>query len=181
MKGFTLIEIIVGIGVFILLIFALFNLYLVYGSLYSFQDTQLTATMDGRVAMSEITFLTVQAYRVVGNITIATTTYYSGTTTLVLQIPSMAAGDGTISNTWDYAVFYINGTNLYRTIQANAASSRISGTRLLTGNLQNLVFSYDNADLTQAQKVSIDINIQTQTAKYTATNHSTEQVTLRNF
>ncbi len=179
--GFTLIEVVVGIGVLVVLLFSLFNLYLAYGSLYTSQNNQLTIVAAGRSIMSELGLYTVQAYRVVGNYTIATTTYYSSTTTLALQIPAINSGGSIINNTWDYVVFYANGTNLYRTIAADGASSRISGTRKLTNYLQNITFTYDNADLTLAQKVSIDLNLQNQEGNYTATNHLTEQLTLRNF
>lgn len=179
--GFTLIEIVVGIGVISILIFSLLNLYLAYGSLYNFQNAELTTLSEGRTVMSEFTLFTIQAYRVVGNFTFSTTTYYSGTSTLVLQIPAIASDGSIISNIWDYIVFYPSGNNLYRQTQANAGSARVSGTKLLTSNLQSLSFTYDNIDFTQVQKVSIDLNLQKQDSKYTATSHLTEQLILRNF
>lgn len=179
--GFTLIEIVVGIGVIAVLIFALLNLYLAYGTLYNSQNTELTVLSEGRTVMSEFTLFTIQAYRVAGNFTFSTTTYYSGTSTVVLQIPAIANDGSIISNTWDYVVFYANGNNLYRQTQADGASNRISETKLLTSNLQGLSFTYDNIDFTQVQKVSIDLNLQKQDAKYTATNHLTQELILRNF
>ena len=179
--GFTLIEIVVSIGVISILIFTLLNLYLAYGSLYTFQNAELTTLAEGRSTMSEFTFFTIQARRVVGNFTIGTTTHYSGTSTLAVQIPAITSGGGIISNTWDYVVFYPSGANLYRALQADGASARVSETKLLTSNLQSLIFAYDNADLTLVQKVSIDLNLQKQDVKYMATSHLTEQLILRNF
>ena len=180
-QGFTLIEMVVGIGVISILIFALLNLYLAYGSLYTFQNAKLTTIAEGRVTMSDFTLFTIQAHRVIGSFTFTTTTYYSGTSTVILQIPAMTSGGSIISNVWDYVVFYTSGANLYRKTQADEASSRTSGTKLLTSNLQSLIFAYDNADLTLAQKVSIDLNLQKQDVKYTAASHLTEQLILRNF
>ncbi len=180
-RGFTLIEIVVVVGVFAIMIFALLNLYLAYGSLYNFQNAQLTTQTEGRAVMSEFSLFTIQGHQVLSNITIATNTYYSGTTTLVLEIPSITSGGSIISNTWDYVVFYVSGKKIYRTIQPDAASARISGTKLLTSNLQSLSITYNNADLTQAQKVSIDLTLQNINVKNTATNHLTEDLILRNF
>lgn len=179
--GFTLIEVVVSLGVFTLLLLAMFNLYLTYGSLYTSQETKLTTLAGGRAALSEVSLFTVQAYRVVGNITIATTTYYSGTTTLALQLPAINSGGGIINNAWDYVVFYKSDANLYRTIQADGASVRISGTKSLTNNLQSLIFTYDNADLTQAQKVTINLTTQNRDGRQTATSSFTAELTLRNF
>ena len=181
LAGFTLIEIVIGIGVFILILFALFNLYLTYGSLYTLQQARLTAISRARAAMSEITLLTLQARRVAGNVTIGTTTYYSNTTTMALQLPAITSGGGIISNTWDYVVFYSNGENLYRTTQADGSSYRVSETKLITNNLQSISFTYDNADLILAQKVTINIITQSQDARHTATSSLNTQLNLRNF
>src|SRR5690349_2444066 len=91
-RGFTLIELVVVTGVFIILAFALFNLYLAYGSLYNFQNAQLTTQTEGRSVMTDFSLYTVQAHQVLSSATISTTTYYSGTTTLVLELPSITSG-----------------------------------------------------------------------------------------
>jgi prepilin-type N-terminal cleavage/methylation domain-containing protein len=179
--GFTLIEIVVSIGVFTIILVVLFNLYLTYISLYTSQQAKLTAVARARYSLSEITLLTLQAHRVAGNTTVGTTTYYSNTTTIVLQLPAITANGNTINNTWDYVVFYKNGTNLYTITQADAASTRISQTKILTDNLQSLNFTYNNADLTMAEKVLITITTQSRDTHHVASSSLTEELTLRNF
>ena len=91
--------------------------------------------------MSDFTLFTIQAHRVIGSFTFTTTTYYTGTSTVILQIPAMTSGGSSVRDVWDYVVLYTSGANLYRKTQVDEASSRTAGTKLLTGNLQSLIFA----------------------------------------
>ena len=91
-----------------------------------------------------------------------------------------ASGD-IIANTYDYIGFYLSGTDLYRAIDANVASARVSGTKKVALLVNSLAFTYDNADLTKTTSVSVDLVTQITAKQGTITTHLHEKFYLRNI
>ncbi len=181
-SGFTLIELLIVIFVTGLLITALFNLFDGHSSLFRFQQAQVAVAGSARTVMNEFKFQTLQAKRVLASQTIGGTVYNSGSATLVLQLPAVDSSNNIIANTWDYAVFYSSGTNVYERIEPNAASSRRAVSRLLSDTLSSIIFTYDDASFPLVRTVSVDLQTLKQLrGGQTVAAHLAEKVNLRNY
>lgn len=185
-RGFSFLETIIVVAVMSLIFFAMADLYRWYGKIFSLGDAQFNTVNDVRTAFLELKQYAAPAHRVLATSTINNTLYASGTTTLVLQLPTINSAGDTVDNVWDYAVFYTSSTKLYSYLQAAAASSRITGLKLLGETVSSTVFTYDSADWAQVKSVGIDIITKKQLNKNLAsqqlvTSHETETIFLKNY
>jgi len=98
-----------------------------------------------------------------------------------LQIPAVDSSGNVIINTWDYAAFYVDNGKLFRVVEANAASSRQSGSRLLAESLLSISFTYDNANMSLVRRVDADIQTRQIGRSFTASTHEQQRMNLRNF
>ncbi|MBI3572230.1 hypothetical protein HY091_01705 [Candidatus Kaiserbacteria bacterium] len=178
--GFTLLETVITIALSTVMILILAGLAYNFSFVFSYQQnaTQV-AGGAGRVA-SETDALIRGASQVLSSHTIAGTTYTSGAGALVLALPSIDSSGAVIAGKSDYAVVYASSTSAYRLVAADAASSRVSGTKLLTNNLLALAFAFDNTDFTQVKGVGVDIKTETKTKQQTLDEHRYQVTYLRN-
>jgi prepilin-type N-terminal cleavage/methylation domain-containing protein len=179
-RGFTLVEMLITLALSVLLIGALIGLYRGYFDLFNAQQGLGTLGTTSGDALSEIEQLTRQASRVLASKTISGTTYTSGSDTLVLELPSVDAGGSAISGTFDYVAFYVSGADLYRRIDADAASARTDGAKKLGGALSSLAFEYDAASPADASEVSVDIVFASQNGHANTSFRVQEELWLRN-
>jgi prepilin-type N-terminal cleavage/methylation domain-containing protein len=179
--GFSLIEVIVAMAIFLILSLALLSLYQAFGSLYGLGRAQFSAVGGVRVPLAEVVEYVSQAYRVVASQDFSGTLYTSNSSTLVVQIPAVDANDRVVANSWDYAVFYKNGARAYRQLQPAAESARSGGTRQLTDVATSLQFSYDNADFSLVKKVGVSLETFTQEGHITVSHVTSEEVALKNY
>lgn len=176
-KGFTLIELIIVLGIFSILVF-----FLAYISGYHFQtydneNAELNITNDARTALDDVDNYVRQAHRILSTYT----TYTTGNTTLIVQIPSIDSSGQIIDSTYDIVVFYRSGSNFIRQVFPNTSSSRSSATRNLAAGVTSLTFSYNNTDYTQSTQVTTSITIQQQAGTQTRSITVSSQSTLRNY
>jgi hypothetical protein len=109
------------------------------------------------------------------------TTYTSSASVLVLEIPSIDSSGNAVANTYDYAAFYGTGTQLYRLLQTNAASTRTPGSKLLSSTVTALSFSYNDADFTKVSSVTVDLQTEAHVKQNVLSDHRSEEIRLRNF
>jgi hypothetical protein len=179
--GFTLMETILVVFATAVILLAILNLFDRHGVLYSFQQAGITVTADSRRTLNDLQYLVVQSNRVLSSRTIGGTNYSSDSDTLVLQIPSIDSSRNIISSTWDYAAIYISNGKLYRVLEGNAGSARLSGDRILAESLQSMTFTYDNADFTLVRRVDVDIQTQQTGRNFTTGTHEQQRMQLRNY
>ncbi|MBI4049545.1 MAG: four helix bundle protein [Candidatus Doudnabacteria bacterium] len=175
-SGFTLIEIIVVVAMFAMTMLILADLFVGQNQIYRTQTAELNVTSDARVALDEVDAAVRAADVVAGSFGSFTT----GPQTLVLQIPAINASNQIIAATYDYMVYYLNGTNFFRQIIPNAASSRSAQTKKLASNVTGLLFSYDNADLAAVKQVATDVTVQETASRYTRSITLSSKSKLRN-
>jgi prepilin-type N-terminal cleavage/methylation domain-containing protein len=154
--GFTLIELLVVIVMIAALMLVLVNLFLGQNKIYRTQTAELNVTSSARSALDDIDFFVRSADVVAAS----NGGYSTGAQILVLQIPSINAQSQIITATFDYVVFYLTGTDFFRQIFANAASTRPSGTKLLGRNVTGLAFTYNNMNYALVTEVTTDMTIQ---------------------
>lgn len=178
----TLIETLVAVGLFVLIVLALFGVYEIYGKIFNLGGAHFEAVGGSRSALTQLANFTAQANRVLQNRTINGVNYVSGTTTLVLKLPAINSVGKTIDNTWDYAVFYVSSTNFYSYLEKSTSSVRIGGgLKLLSISVQSVLFSYDNADFTQVRKVTAEVFMRTVENRVLVETKVSEQIFLKNY
>jgi prepilin-type N-terminal cleavage/methylation domain-containing protein len=181
MRGFTLIETIITVALTALLMGALAATLFAFNTLYAYQRAYQGATATARAVTSAFEAATMPATRVLASHTFASGTYSSGSTVLVLKLPSVDAGGTTLDGHYDYAAFWETGSSAYRLVEVDATSARRAGTTTLGTNLVSLSFSYNTVDPTLATTVTLDVVASSTVKGKSAASHAAESVRLRNF
>ena len=178
--GFTIMEVVVVVGIFALVLTAFMNIFDWSNSNYFYQEAQVRASSSARQAMTEIQNVTLQGYRVLASHQVGGTMYTSSSTVLVLQIPSPDSNGDVLANTWDYVAIYLAGATLTRKLEAGSGSYRISGEKLLSDNVQSVVFTYDNVDFTEVSEVDTDLTTAVTARNLVVTQRLHQNTHLRN-
>jgi prepilin-type N-terminal cleavage/methylation domain-containing protein len=179
-RGFTLIETVIVVGLFALLSLILALLFLYFNTTYIFGTARIDTAGSARNVITAAEELLLPARYTLASRTFSGTPYIADSTTLILEIPSYAAGGAVIANTYDYAVIYKTGSSVYVLIEANPASERESGTKLLSEYVSALEFTYDNMDYAQVTNVAVNITTASVVKGTTVTAELQEKVYLRN-
>lgn len=180
-NGFTLLETVIIVALFVFMMGALASLYLSFSTSTVVQKA--AADTAGRASRAlELLHRDVGgAQGVLASHTFNSgTTYFSGTGELVLQLPSIDASGSAVVGSFDYIAYYLDGTDLYRRIDGDAVSARTSGVTLLTNAIDTLVFTYDNADFILVTRVDTTIVSTKVTPRATARSELRDTSYLRN-
>ncbi len=180
-RGFTLIESVITIGISVVALIALVNMFFVFNSIYGYQQAFIATAGSAGRALSALEASVLPAETVVASHSFSGTIYTSTTTTLVLSLPSVDGTGTIVSGAKDYVAFYASSTELFRLVLADARSTRQSGSTRLSATLDALSFTYDNADFTKVTNVIADVQTRAQYKQQTARAHVREQMYLRNF
>ena len=179
--GITFAEAIISVTILIIILLALVYLYSNFTKVYNYQQAVMNLSGSARAAANELQSTALQADKIVASHNFSGTTYSSDQDTLVLEIPSVDNQGNIVDDKYDYAVFYLTGRNLYKLIQSDAASSRPSGLQQLCDSVETITFVYNNADLSLANKIDTDIEMQTMTRRQTVLYNLSQDIYLRNL
>lgn len=180
-RGFSLIEVLITIAIFIVLIAAITQLYVLYGRMVSFESLTIGASLSSSSIVDAVTVAGRQAVSVVQSHEFFGTTYFSGTTTVIFKLPSIDASGAIITDTYDYVGVYADGQNVYRSVDAALGSVRAPGTKKLTDVLAGLSFTYDNADIASTTNITINATTSISAVTGTTYTHLRDRVYLRNI
>ena len=180
MKGFTLLETVIVIGLTVFIMAALGNFYLNFNSVLGINGGRISVASGARNVMSEAETMILPAKQVLSSYEFSGTIYTTDANTIVLELPAINSSGTFIEGKYDHAVFYVSGTTVYRLLQADPESSRISGIKQLSTAVHALSFSYDNADFTQVRKVDVTIQTSIVIKGESITHQLHEQIYLRN-
>jgi prepilin-type N-terminal cleavage/methylation domain-containing protein len=178
-RGFSLIEIVIVVGLFAVLSLVLALLFLYFNTTYIFGTARVDTAGSARNVVTAAEELLLPARYALASRTFSGTPYTANSTTLILEIPSYASGT-VIANTYDYAVIYKTGTSVYALIEVGAGSERQPGTKLLSNYVSTLTFTYDNVNFPQVTSVDVDVTTSTLAKGTTVTAQLREKVYLRN-
>lgn len=179
-KGFTLLEVVITISIFLIMFLALVSFFVSSNSTFNYDKGFVDTASGAEQVMTAVSQNVIQADQVVASHAFSSGTYATGTTTLVLELPSVDASGSTISGSSDYVAVYQSGTSAYERIEANASSARKTATKLLTDKLSSLSFTYDASDLTLVTTVTADVQTQATARGSLLAGHLTRQLRLRN-
>lgn len=180
-SAFSLIEMVIVIAVGTAMLIVLGVLIFNFNKTSIYQQTLIQSSGSANALLREIKSLTLPANTVLETHTFSSATHTSTATSLVLKIPSTNSSGTVIANTYDYAAFYVVGTNAYRLLEADALSSRTSGTKLLSSTISTLTFAYNTAAFATVSNVTVDIWTQASTTQEILTDRRVEQIRLRNY
>ncbi len=180
-KGFTIIETLIVLFLVSLVTMAMLQLYLSFYASYAVQNASINASYSAGQIVNETSRLALQADAIIASHIFSGTTYTTGSTTIVLEIPSINSSGDIIAGKHDYAAVNFSTTIVTRALDADASSARVSGTKLLSDVAGNLTFTYNNGSPTLATNVTIDILTQSQVKQQTLKSHLIQKVYLRNL
>jgi len=181
-RGFTLTETLVVVAVSAILGAAITGIWIGYNNFFALeQTTVVVATSASRVvSVAEAAMLQASSVESSHTFTNSGTTLTSGTSTLVLKLPTVNSSGNVVSNSYDYIAIYASNTNAYEQIDAAAGSARVSGTTILSTALSALTFTYYANPITAATSTFIDVQTSTSLVSGTASSHLHETLYLRN-
>ena len=178
--GFSFVEAIFAAAILIFVLTAFIVLYLNFSKSYNRQQAEIKMGDSAREAVKELQNNALQTDQIMTSHNFSGTVYSTGQHTLVLEVPSVDGSGNIVSDKHDYVVFYLTGKNLYRLVQADAASSRPSGLNQISDAVATLTFAYNNADLAKADKIDADVQMQTISGGQTISYSLHQEIYLRN-
>lgn len=178
-KGFTLVEMIIVLFLFLIVSFFLSYVAVYQYWVYNTGTVDVTIANDARIALDDIDNYVRQANRVLSSYL----TYTTGPETLILRIQSVNSFHQLIAGAYDNVVFYVSGTDLVRKVFPDVSSSRLAATQILANNLSvsNAIFTYDNADYSFVTKVTTYVALQQNSGGKTRSITISSQSRLRNY
>jgi prepilin-type N-terminal cleavage/methylation domain-containing protein len=179
--GFTLIELLIVLAVSSLLLMAFFTLFEWHSKIYGYQEALVRVTESGRASMEALDLSVRQSRRILASHDFDGTTFGSGATALVLQLPAINAGGEVLPAKWDYVVFYQSGNKLYQRTQADPGSSRVGRLRQLSDTVSGLEITYDNADPDLSKKVGVDLTTMQAFRGHNVANRLQQNIYLLNY
>mgnify|MGYP001591667042 FL=1 len=180
-RAFTLIEIVIVIGLFAIMVLGIAQLYIVFGRVITIQRSSISVTLGGSAIVDTVRVAGLQAAHVVQSHTFSGVSYNSGTTTAIFELPAIDASGAIIVGTFDYVGIYVSSTTVYRTVDAAVGSSRTSGTKVLTDSLGALTFTYDTASFPSVTSVIVDATTSAVVKGQTTQMHLRSHTYLRNL
>jgi prepilin-type N-terminal cleavage/methylation domain-containing protein len=179
-RGFTLMETVIVIFIVSIVMMGISALFINFNNSYAIQNGMINNAYSASQFLNETGKLALQARSIVGTRSFAGISYTTSSSTLILEIPSVANSGDIVANTYDYALIKLSSSTVHRTLEANASSARVSGTKQLSDAVTSLAFTYNNATPSQASRITIDITTQTTVKQKVTQTHLTQQVYLRN-
>lgn len=180
MKGFTLVETIIVVGIMAFAMGALTLLYLNFNTVLGTGGALKAVAADAGRVMNEAETLILPASAVLSSHSFSGTNYSSGASTLVLELPSIDGTGAVLAGEYDYAVIYQAGSTTMRILAPDSSSARTSGTKKLASTVSTLTFTYDSGDFTAVSKVDVDVQTVTVSKGKATSGRLREQIYLRN-
>ncbi len=180
-RAFTLIEVVITTALFVILTLAITQLYVVFGRMVSFESLSIGASLSASSIIDATRTAGLEADHIVVAHTFSGTSYTSGTTTAIFELPAIDSSGAPIANAYDYIGIYATSTYAYSMTDAAAGSARLSGQKQLTNALTALTFSYNQADITLATSTTVDATTSASVAGKTTYTHLRANIYLRNL
>lgn len=168
MRGFSLVEILIGVSIASVAGVILISLLSQNSSLVSDQNVKINQGLEINTARPLIDETLKAGSSIVSQYpATGSPTYTTGTESIVLSVPSINAQGLTINNTYDYLVLFKDPDNprvLKKKLIVDPLSTRSSEDRVLLTKLSSIQFTYLNSSgqeisPTQASKIRYIVNV----------------------
>lgn len=144
MKGLTLVEVLVAMGISIIVGGLLLVIMVNSAGLYLKQASKLTEGLNINDALFRVRDSIKQSSAITATFSIDSTTYTSGATQLVLKVSSIDSSSNIIADTFDHYVFFQDNNMLRFKTFPSALSSRKPQDQIFSTSLDGLNFKYFN-------------------------------------
>jgi len=145
----------IAIFIFTLIIGMLIGVFLVYNYVFKIQIAYNELNSNSTIALNRMAKNIRAATSLVETHTINSTEYTTDSDTLILQIPSIDVYQDTIFDTYDYMVYYKDGSFLKSDLEADVSSNRNSGNKTVASLINASIFNYNRTTYSLVNKVEI--------------------------
>lgn len=180
MKGLTLVEVLVGMGIATVVGGLLLVIIVNSTGLFYKQSSTIEQGIGANDALSAVKNSIKEARSIAANYPETQPfTYTTGSTQLVLKLPSLDLSGNIIADSFDYYVFYLDQTKLRFKVFPNALSQRTSRDQILSTSVESLEFRYYNlvnppVEVTPVSAAKVKITL------FSRENTATTEANLRN-
>lgn len=143
--GLTLIEILISIAISVVVGGLLVVIIVNSANLFFHESSKLTEGLNTNDALSKVRETIKQSIAVAASYSTGGTTYTSSAQQAVFKLASVDSSNNIILNTFDYAVFYINGNLLRYKVYPEVQSARSSQNQVLSTLAESINFEYLNS------------------------------------
>lgn len=186
-KGFTLIEVLVAMGIATVVGILLVVIMVNSAGLFTEQSSKVQEGLNINDALSQVRSSIKQANAVANGYTGGGSTYTTGGNQLVLKVLSEDPAGNIIDNTFDYFVFFQDQSKLYFKSFPDPASSRKTVNRIFSTVVDSVNFQYFNSASppvevapTSAAKVRITLTLKQKNGLNYEAQTGTSEANLRN-
>ena len=187
MKGLTLIEVLISIGIAVVIGVLLVAIIVNSAGLYSKESSKLSQGLNTNDALLTIRDTIKQSSAVITVYTSGVNTYTSSGTQIVLKLFSIDSSNNLITNTYDYFIFYTDTNRLRLKTFPDSTSSRKSQDQIFSTSLDNLNFQYFNSASPpvevapgSATKVRVTLSLKQKNGSSIELKTSTSEASIRN-
>ena len=158
LAGFTLVELQVASTIALITLSAVIALYLFSWRSFTIGNALLDVYSNSRNASGWLMRDIRCAAQVVASYDSSVDddgeSYTTTSHSIVLMVPSVDDDGEVISGNYDYIIYELQGTNLYRIVQKDGLSSRTAGSSVIAHNCAELTFSSDGLPLSSIANLS---------------------------
>ncbi|MBU1031946.1 hypothetical protein KKE03_03435 [Patescibacteria group bacterium] len=187
MKGLTLIEILVAMGIAAVAGVLLLVIIVNSSSLFTSQSSQVSTGLNINDALMQVRSIIKQSNAVASSYTVDSTTYTSGENQLVLKVPATDSSNNIIADTYDFFIFFLDQSILHLKIFPDTLSSRQASDGVFSTSVDSLIFRYFNSVAPSeevapqaATKIRVTLTLKQKTGTTFVTNTATSEANLRN-
>lgn len=186
-KGFTLIEVLVAMGIATLVGALLVIIIVNSAGLFTEQSSKVQTGLNINDALQQVRDSIKQANSVADQYTAGSTTYVSGSNQLVLKIASINSSGDIVINSFDYFIFLRDQSFLRFKIFPDPLSSRKARDQIFSNSVDNFSFQYLNSAIppvevspATATKVRVSLTLKQKNGPDFVIHTSTSEANLRN-
>lgn len=180
-RGFTILELLISIAILSIISVIISTIAIRSGIIFEKQTGLVEVRLSNRFVLDEVATQVRAAKQVEGSFTGNGQNFTTGTTTLILKLPSVDSSGSTISGAFDRVVFYLDGARIFKKVFPDATSKRPKTTQILTATVKNLNFSYNNVSIASASAVSVNLTTTKTLPSGVQENSDKIEAVLRNY
>ncbi|HEY5601241.1 MAG TPA: type II secretion system protein [Patescibacteria group bacterium] len=184
-SGFTLIELIVAIGLFGLISLLAGGVYLGQIRLFNRQNAQVDIVSQNQIILDDMVDEIRNSSQVASGVTVGSDTYASGTNQLVLRLISIDSSGQLLANSFDHLIYYLEGSSspytLHKRLVPDASSSRSGYDDVKSADVSSIIFSYSDLDFANVTSIDISLTTVKKVENKDKTLTTTTKAILRNY
>ncbi len=184
-SGFSLAEILIAISISSIIMLILGYVFVSYFKLFNNVKSLVEVSSSNKLILDELISQIREGESIVSSCP-GCGSYVTGPGTLILQLWPLDTNNVPFeptSTNYDYVIYSLDpaqNTNLVKIIVPDATSTRSASTKIMASDILNLAFAYNNADPTQANEITVNVQNSLKITGRTQTTSQQIKAVLRN-